>query len=350
MKRLKALASCCIAAACLTITLGGCSSQQSYTPPEKTPTLSTPTIGKDGTLRVGVNAAAPPLAGQSSSSSLTKTVGIDVDIAAALADILGLKLDVVDVGTDPEGALADDKVDIVMGVDQSDSDLTFWKSSPYLPTGVALFAASMNTAVPSDTSAPSIAAQVSSTSSWEVTNEFGEDALVAVEDLKSAFSTLDAQEVGYVAADAIRGSYVVHSEGYDAAIVALMQTPGGYCVGVLDTNDDLKQAVSDALATLTGSGIVSVIETKWLGAPLDLTNVALTEGTENSSTSETSDGETTSLDDADTSTQAAASTGVSTTNSASDADEDSQGDEGSQDSDVANQAGSNAVQPSVALE
>ena len=89
MKRMKALV-CCAAAACLAMVLAGCSSQQSYTPPEKSATVSSPAIGKSGTLRVGVNAGSPPLAGSPSSSS--KIVGIDVDVAAALADQLGLKL------------------------------------------------------------------------------------------------------------------------------------------------------------------------------------------------------------------------------------------------------------------
>lgn len=66
MKRYKTLASCCMAVACmaaLLVVLTGCSSQQSYTPPEKTPTLSSPTIGKDGTLRVGVNTDNQPPGG-----------------------------------------------------------------------------------------------------------------------------------------------------------------------------------------------------------------------------------------------------------------------------------------------
>lgn len=342
MKRLKALASCCIAAACLTITLGGCSSQQGYTPPEKTPALASPAIGKDGTLRVGVNAAAPPLAGQPNSS--TKIVGIDVDIAAALADSLGLKLEIIDVGTDPEAALEEERVDVVMGINQSDSDVTFWKSSPYLPTGVALFAASADASIPSDSSTPSIAAQVSSTSSWQVTNEFGDEALVSVEDLKSAFSSLDEGQVDYVAADAVRGAYVAHGEGYDAAIVALMQTPGGYCIGVLDTNDELKQAISDALTSLTGNGIVSVIEMKWLGAPLDLSSTPLTAGTEASSTTDTSGSGSASLDeDLDTSALAAGDTDGTSANATTDDGEETES------SDVASQAGSNAVQPSLAL-
>lgn len=274
MKRLKALACCCVVA-CMTMMLAGCSSQQSYTPPEKTPTLSTPIIGKTGTLRVGVNTESVPLAGSSTSSS--KIVGIDVDIAAALADSFGLKLEIVDVGTNPEGALKDNKVDIVMGIDQSDTEATFWKSEPYLSSGVALFANTSNTTVPTKISAPKIAAQISSKSSWQVTNEFGDDALVPENDLKSAFADLNSGKAQYVAADAVRGTYAA-KEGYDVHVVALMQQPSGYCVGVLDSNADLKQAISDAVAKVSTNGIVPVIEKKWLGTALDVSKLPLTEG------------------------------------------------------------------------
>lgn len=286
MKRFKALACCCIAAACLTMVLSGCSSQQSYTPPEKSPTVSVPTLGKAGTLRVGVNSASAPLAGMPTSSS--KIVGIDVDIAAALADSLGLKLELVDVGTDPESALKEQKVDIVMGAKQSDDEVKFWKSEPYISTGVALFSTSSNATVPTKSSAPKIAAQVSSTSSWQVTNEFGEDSLVPENDLKTAFADLGSGSAQYVAADAIIGTYVAYGGGIDAKIVALMQQPGGYCVGVSDTNTELKQIVSDAIASLSGSGMVSIIETKWLGAPVEVSSLPLTEGAKASTSTKTS--------------------------------------------------------------
>ena len=282
MKRMKALV-CCAAAACLAMVLAGCSSQQSYTPPEKSATVSSPTIGKSGTLRVGVNAGSPPLAGSPSSSS--KIVGIDVDVAAALADQLGLKLEIVDVGTDPEAALKEGKVDVAMGIG-SESDVSFWRSPAYLPKGVALFSTSANATVPTKASSPKIAAQVSSTSSWQVTNEFGQDALVSENDLKSAFAALADGSAQYVAADAVIGMYAAHSSGYDAQIVALMQQPGGYCVGMLEANTELQAAVKDALAALTDGGIVSVIEKKWLGMDIDASSLPLTTGASSAKTDE----------------------------------------------------------------
>ena len=282
MKRMKALV-CCAAAACLAMVLAGCSSQQSYTPPEKSATVSSPAIGKSGTLRVGVNAGSPPLAGSPSSSS--KIVGIDVDVAAALADQLGLKLEIVDVGTDPEAALKEGKVDVAMGIG-SEIEVSFWRSPAYLPKGVALFSTPANATVPTKASSPKIAAQVSSTSSWQVTNEFGQDALVSENDLKSAFAALADGSAQYVAADAVIGMYAAHSGGYDAQIVALMQQPGGYCVGVLEANTELQAAVKDALAALTDGGIVSVIEKKWLGTDIDASSLPLTTGASSAKTDE----------------------------------------------------------------
>ena len=279
MKRLKSFATRCLAVACmasLLALLAGCASQEEYTPPEKSPTLSSPVIGKDGVLRVGVNTQNQPLAGVSQSSQ--NIVGLDVDIAAYLADGFGLKLELVDVGTDAEAALAEGTVDIVMGVDKSSTDASFWMSDTYLPTAIALFSTPGNATVPTNDAQPSIAAQVSSKSAWAVTNEFDQGNIVTTSDLQSAFSALESGDVQYVASDAIIGTYAAHTAGDDVQIVALMQQPSGYCVGVLDSNSDLKQAVSDALATLSGNGVVSLIETKWLGTTLDLSALPLTAG------------------------------------------------------------------------
>ena len=82
------------------------------------------------------------------------------------------------------------------------------------------------------------------------------------------------------------GMYAAHSGDYDAQIVALMQQPGGYCVGVLEANTELQAAVKDALAALTDGGIVSVIEKKWLGTDIDASSLPLTTGASSAKTDE----------------------------------------------------------------
>lgn len=272
MKRWKALALTCIAALCCSAVLAGCSSQ-AYTPTPKNQTISNSALSSAGTLRVGVNASAAPLAGQTSSSS--EIVGIDVDVAAAIADELGLKLEVVDVGSDPEGALSSKRADIVLGIDSSTTDSSYWRSSAYLQSGVALFATSSNATVPKVDGNPSIAAQTSSKSSWRVTNLFGDKSLNAQADLKSAFTALSNKNVEYVASDAVIGTYVAHTNGVDAKIIALLQDASGYCAGVSTNNTELQTAVSDALNKIVKGGEMSIIEAKWLGTSLDLSKTTV---------------------------------------------------------------------------
>lgn len=285
IKRLGTLVLGCMLAFGTVLALAGCATQD-YVPKEKSPTVSPDVLIEAGVLRVGVTAENnTPFAGQASG----KIVGLDVDIAASLADSLGLKLEIVDVGTDVDAALANKQVDIVMGVDKTSTQVACWRSDVYVESAVALFAPPSTTAVPTKESAPTVAAQSSSMSAWEVTNQFGDEALDATSDLKSAFQAASSGAAGYAAADAVIGTYAAHTSEIDVHIVALMQNPSGYSIGILDTNTDLKTAVSDALATLSGGGVVSLIETKWLGAAIDLSSVPLTAGVASGTAAGTAD-------------------------------------------------------------
>ena len=218
MKRLSkavrmAVAACMAFAVCGVV--AGCSSGEEYTPQLGSPKISSPAIGEDGTLRVGVNTNNSPLAGKSGDC----IIGIDVDIAAALADDLGLKLDVVDVGNNATDAIDNGEVDVVLGIDSTSKHDGYWTSSQYLPTGVVLFAPEGNDEpAPTADSDVKIAAQVSSKSAWAVTNTFGEDSLVSSSDLASAFSDLGSGKVDYVASDAIIGMYAASRQDVNVEI------------------------------------------------------------------------------------------------------------------------------------
>ena len=272
MKRVGIAALVCAIVACMSLVLTGCQSN-TYTPAPKEQTISDSALGKPGTLRVGVNAASAPLAGQASSSA--RIVGIDVDVAAYLADQLGCKVSIVDVGNDPATALENGSVDVVLGVDSSDEESTYWHSDPYLQTGVALFGMGSESEVPTADSSPQIAAQASSKSSWRVTNLYGDDALLAQEDLKSAFVAMADGSVRYVAADAVIGTFVVHQNGYDSKIIALLQDPSGYCAAVASSNKEMQKAIASAMSTMTSGGMINIIESKWLGSSLNLSETTV---------------------------------------------------------------------------
>ena len=315
---------CCTMLVCALFALAGCSNSSGYTPPSSDPAVSSPTIAQDGLLRVGVNTGNAPLAGMGSD----KIIGIDVDVAAAIADNMGLKLSIVDVGNNPNGALSNDTVDIVLGIDKSDAGDAFWLSENYLPTGVAAFAATQSAPVPTPNSGDTFAAQTSSKSAWAVQNEFGAASLASANNLTDAFSDLDSGKVDYVAADAVIGYYAAHSQNDKAYLIAMLLQPSGYCAGVSHANTALQTAVASAIQTLTTNGVIDVIEMKWLGATMDLSTVPMiAQATNNTQTApaataaNTEGGLTTGTNAIDPN--------ASSTSSSSDSD-DSSGDEDSE--------------------
>ncbi len=299
--------------ACALIALPGCSSQEEYTPELKDPQVSPPAIGEEGTLRVGVNTSKSPLAGKGSE----KIIGIDVDVAAALADQLGLTLSIEDVGTNADRALEEGKVDIVMGQEAVEEDSDIWHSEQYLPTGVVLFAKEGSGAKPpTGAVTPKIAAQISSKSAWAVTNAFGEEALASTNDLASAFSDLSKGNVDFVASDAVIGMYAANLQNTPVEIVCLMDTASGYCVGVKADNKELQDAIKTALETIMNDGVVSVIEDKWLGKAVVLTDVPKVEATPKETDANGAEGEGEEASDAESNAETSNASNTSTANTA----------------------------------
>ena len=285
----------------MAVALCGCTSNN-YTPQAKEQTISNSALKSSGTLRVGVNASNAPYAAESSGS----IVGIDVDIAAALADELGLKLELVDVGSSVDTAFTKDNVDIVMGVAKSNS--AYWMSDSYMSSAVALFSLTQNATAPTQSGSFSVAAQSSSMSAWEVTDHYGESCLRNSADLQGAFESLQTGSVNYVAADSTIGAYVVHSSSVEAYPVALLQDPSSYCIAAPTTNVELQKAVSEALSTLKNGGVISVIQKKWLGDQADISTLKVIQSTKSESDSE---------DAASTNASDSSSTGSSSSSSSS---------------------------------
>ncbi len=275
MKRRVSLIGALACALCLALALAGCSQSGSYKAKTLTPTVSSPAIAENGTLRVGVDVGggAPFV----TSASTSNPQGFDVDMAAALADQLGLKLKIVDTAGDAASALSNGTVDIVMGQSSSGKSSSMWLSDPYIETGVALFAASGSSVPTSPAASSSIAAQSSSTSAWAVENAFGDEALNPASDLVSAFSLVETGKATYVAADAVIGTYAASRQNVDVAPIALLGSKGGYCIGVSTSNQNLQTAVSGALSAILSNGVSDVVCEKWLGSTMNLNSITAIE-------------------------------------------------------------------------
>lgn len=263
--------SAAICAVVLCVGLGACA-PGSYTPSKKEAQLKTPDILENGKLKVGVDFGNPPMAGSNSN-----TKGIDVDVASALADDLGLEVELVDVGTSPDIALGNKKVDIVMGVSSTAKIDEIWKSEVYIKTAPAIFAKDDNLPIPKKGGADKFSTEMGSVSAIACQEQFNAANIKLENNLSASFEALERGDIKYVAADAIIGTYGARQENVDASIIALLTQPGGYCIGVAKDKQKLIDKVKGSLENLSKGGLLSVIERSWLGKNLDLEKCKYTE-------------------------------------------------------------------------
>jgi polar amino acid transport system substrate-binding protein len=231
--------------------------------------IKAPSIAQDGVLRVGVDPSHAPFAGRSGSD----IIGIDVDVAAALAEQMGLELVLVDTsGQDVNALLQDAAVDMVMSIqgDSATSTTSFSEVEvgPYLVDGPAAFAVGLSSAPqsfdPAQLNGMSIAAQEGSLSAWQVGKDYGDGNLLTFPSLNGAFDELSAGGVSYAAADAIVGSFLA-VQYEDVRCEGLLAEPQGVYMGVAANKSELATALTEALRTLRDGGSLQVIVAKWLG-------------------------------------------------------------------------------------
>jgi polar amino acid transport system substrate-binding protein len=225
-------------------------------------------VQSEGVLKVGVDSGRAPYAGLSKGN----LVGIDVDIAAALADKLGLKLELVDIADKRADELfvAGD-IDMVMDVEESGVRLDRGiEIGPYLESGPAIFSLiDENTSSDLDLDilvGTSIVAQKDSLSAWAVKNTFGEQALIEADRIEDAFAMVENGSAAYAAADAIAGSYLSSNYGAVSCAMLLPDSKIGVYLGVAAENDDLAGALTEALINIRDDSTLSVILAKWLGS------------------------------------------------------------------------------------
>lgn len=271
-----------------TLALGGCAGETGSRELPLEPTVSSPAIGTDGVLKVGVDSTNAPYAGISGG----ELVGIDVDIAAALAEELGLTLELVDTaGQSADTLLAEGTIDMVMDVEQTGgSDIQGLKIGPYVESGPALFTIVRDDEIPeidlASLAGTKVAAQKDSLSAWSVDELIGNGTSDPRESLTDAIAAVESGEVTYAAADAIVGAYLA-VDYEDVACVKMLGTPIGVYVGVAQENTQLADALTEALRTIRDNGELKTILSKWLGpvsASVIMGNTAVTSESTGSST------------------------------------------------------------------
>ena len=234
------------------------------------PKVGQPAVKEAGVLRAGVDLAYPPFAGTDNGQQ----AGLDVDVAAALAQRLGLKLTLVDVqASDAATALANGTADVVLSVPFSDAALANLSLvGSYVSDASGFFVATDSTASVEPTLTEQelplppakIGAQAKSPAYWKLANDLGADGVQNYPALRDAFQALDRHDVPVVAGDMLVGAYIardypnIHFAGQlgDGSLLG---------VGVAPDNTALADATRSALDSLAADGVLDTIRLKWVG-------------------------------------------------------------------------------------
>ena len=198
-----------------------------------------------------------------------KVVGIDAEVAALIADKLGMELKIVDVAFDSiiPGVQAG-KYDMGMaGMTVTDERLEKVNFSSSYATGVQSVIVKDGGAVASldDIAGKKIGVQTSTTGDIYASDEFGEDAVVKYDNGAAAVQGLIAGKVDCVIIDNEPAkSYVAANEGL--SILDTEYAVEDYAICFAKENTELQTAVDEALKALIEEGKVAEVVGKYIKA------------------------------------------------------------------------------------
>lgn len=198
-----------------------------------------------------------------------KVVGIDAEVAALIADKLGMELKIVDVAFDSiiPGVQAG-KYDMGMaGMTVTDERLEKVNFSSSYATGVQSVIVKDGGAVASldDIAGKKIGVQTSTTGDIYASDEFGDDAVVKYDNGAAAVQGLIAGKVDCVIIDNEPAkSYVAANEGL--SILDTEYAVEDYAICFAKENTELQTAVDEALKALIEEGKVAEVVGKYIKA------------------------------------------------------------------------------------
>lgn len=267
------------AAVAATVALGGCSLMtpglSEVEQRQASPAVSAPVIHEDGVLTVALDSADAPLAMVDGDNLLT---GYSVDLAAALADEMGLDVRFVSASAATDG-LSEKGADIYLSTASSEASADIDVVGTTMSNATGVFTKAEGdidaSALPSDMASAAVAVQDQS-ASQDILNRSGIGCQQSTySNINECFEALDAGEVSYVVCEAVAGEYLARS--YDGVKLAgTLDEAQNYGIAVSADNLDLSSAVTDALDSMTADGTLSAVHARWFGdSPLDLSSLQI---------------------------------------------------------------------------
>ena len=219
-----------------------------------------------GKLTMSTNAAFPPYEMTTDSGDFE---GIDIEVAGAIAEKLGLELQVDDMDFDAALLAAQNgKSDIVMaGVTVTDERQKVMDFSDTYAEGIQSIIVPEDSDIASadDLAGKIIGTQRGTTGYIYCTDDFGEDSVVAYDDGLTAVQALNNGQVDAVVIDnAPAKEFVAANPGLKILDTAYAQED--YAIGVAKGNTELLNAINGALEELQADGTLQSIVDKYIKA------------------------------------------------------------------------------------
>ena len=229
----------------------------------ETAELSTVEPGK---LIMSTNAAFPPYEMTTDSGEFE---GIDIETAQAIADKLGLELQIDDMDFDAALlAVQQGKSDMVMaGVTVTDERQNVMDFTDSYATGIQSIIVKEDSDIASvdDLAGKKIGTQRGTTGYLYCSDDFGDENVVAYDDGLTAVQMLNNGQVDCVVIDnAPAKEFIVANPGLKLLDTAYVEE--SYAIGIGKGNTELKDAINTALEELKADGTLQAIVDKYITA------------------------------------------------------------------------------------
>ena len=219
-----------------------------------------------GKLTMATNAAFPPYEMTTDAGAFE---GIDIDTAQAIADKLGLELQIDDMDFDAALlSVQQGKADIAMaGVTVTDERKNVMDFSDSYATGIQsiIVPEGSDIASPDDLAGKMIGTQRGTTGYIYCSDDFGDNAVVAYDDGLTAVQALNNGQVDAVVIDnAPAKEFVAANPGL--VLLDTSYAEEDYAIGIAKGNTALEDAVNAALEELKADGTLQSIVDKYITA------------------------------------------------------------------------------------
>ena len=219
-----------------------------------------------GKLTMATNAAFPPY---EMTTDAGEFEGIDIETAQAIADKLGLELQIDDMDFDAALlSVQQGKADIAMaGITVTDERKAVMAFSDSYATGIQsiIVPEGSDIASPDDLAGKKIGTQRGTTGYIYCSDDFGEDSVVAYDNGLTAVQALNNGQVDAVVIDnAPAKEYVAANPGLK--VLETSYAEEDYAIGMSKDNTALVEAVNAALEELKADGTLQSIVDKYITA------------------------------------------------------------------------------------